>query len=463
MSMLLSQICDDRYTSVQKALRAGLIIFTAVLGLSGCEGHRGARGFAGPPGSTGASGPTGESGPAGPRGPGITWVHVTDASAQAQSDTGYLADNNSAQVTITLPATPALGDIVEVSGVGAGGWKVAQNAGQSIQVGLIGAAWVPRGPASQWNSVASSADGSKVVAAGLSTVIHTSTDHGNTWTPRPSSGTRDWFSVASSIDGNRLVALSDYIYTSSDAGESWTAQTAAGMGTWVDVASSADGMKLVAVQLSGALFTSTDAGVSWTLRLPSSSVLHVASSADGTRLYAASLSGTLVTSTDSGINWSLIPIPVQNSVDWANNLATSADGAKLAIIIDGTLHVSFDYGASWTPTGGMMAPSSVALSADGNTIMIGGNGSSVLISNDGGASWTTLPSGSHNWAALALSADGSRFVASAFGGHLYNPKPTTSLGTSGFISGSQYHAVRLQYFGNGLFSTLDSQGLLVVE
>ncbi len=73
-----------------------------------------------------------------------------------------------------------------------------------------------------------------------------------------------------------------------------------------------------------------------------------------------------------------------------------------------------------------------------------------------------MNSGARFWTAVALSADGSRFFA-AVHGYLYNPKPTTTPGTSGFIAGSQYQAVRLQYFGNGLFSALDSQGLLVVE
>jgi len=64
-------------------------------------------------------------------GPGITWVNAA-SSVQAASNTGYLASNTTAQVTITLPAAPNLGDIIQVTGIGAGGWTIAQNAGQSI-------------------------------------------------------------------------------------------------------------------------------------------------------------------------------------------------------------------------------------------------------------------------------------------------------------------------------------------
>ena len=70
-------------------------------------------------------------------------------------------------MTITLPASPAIGDIVRVSGAGAGGWKLAQNAGQSVlgaNLGLVGTTWTPRANTLNWRCVASSADGTKLVA-----------------------------------------------------------------------------------------------------------------------------------------------------------------------------------------------------------------------------------------------------------------------------------------------------------
>ena len=51
---------------------------------------------------------------------GFTWVDVTGTVLQAVSNTGYLADN-AAQVSITLPVTPAIGDIILVRGAGSGG------------------------------------------------------------------------------------------------------------------------------------------------------------------------------------------------------------------------------------------------------------------------------------------------------------------------------------------------------
>jgi hypothetical protein len=72
------------------------------------------------------NGAPGLNGTNGTNGTGIAWVDVTGTSVQAVANTGYMADN-AAQVTITLPASPAVGDVIQVSGVGAGGWKIVTN------------------------------------------------------------------------------------------------------------------------------------------------------------------------------------------------------------------------------------------------------------------------------------------------------------------------------------------------
>jgi hypothetical protein len=66
-------------------------------------------------------------------GGGITWNIVTGTSQTATANNGYIA-NNASLVTITLPSTSSTGDIVEVAGKGAGGWKIAQNSGQVIHM-----------------------------------------------------------------------------------------------------------------------------------------------------------------------------------------------------------------------------------------------------------------------------------------------------------------------------------------
>lgn len=65
---------------------------------------------------------------------GLTWSEVTGTTQAAAVNSAYIA-NNAAQVVITLPDTAALGDRLVIVGKGAGGWRVAQNAGEIINFG----------------------------------------------------------------------------------------------------------------------------------------------------------------------------------------------------------------------------------------------------------------------------------------------------------------------------------------
>lgn len=68
-------------------------------------------------------------------GGGLSWTVVTGTTQSAAVNNGYIA-NNAGQVTITLPATSAVGDTVAVMGINnATGWKIAQNAGNQIFFG----------------------------------------------------------------------------------------------------------------------------------------------------------------------------------------------------------------------------------------------------------------------------------------------------------------------------------------
>lgn len=65
---------------------------------------------------------------------GLAFVDVTGTTQAMASNTIYLADN-AGLVTLTLPASATQGTIIRIVGNGAGGWTVAQNAGQSINIG----------------------------------------------------------------------------------------------------------------------------------------------------------------------------------------------------------------------------------------------------------------------------------------------------------------------------------------
>jgi hypothetical protein len=403
----------------------------------------------------------------GPPGPGITWIDVTGTTAQAASNQGYLADN-AANVTITLPTAPVLGDIVSVTGVGTGGWMIAQNAGQNVRTtGLPGSrlatdGWVlSSAPNNVWSSVASSADGSHLVATAYPGGIYTSADSGATWTLTSAPNNFYWTSVACSADGIHLVATVYFggtfggIYTSADSGTTWTLSSAPGNLGWFSVASSTDGSHLVAAVYGGNIYTSADSGTTWTLSsAPNLAWYSVASSTDGSHLVAAVYNGGIYLSADSGTTWTLSSAPTNA---WSS-VASSANGVNLvAVVVLGGIYVSHDAGTTWTQTS---APNhvwtSVVSSDDGRyqTAVVFGVG--VYTSADYGNTWLLTSVVPSNANYVATSADGSRRVALTSTG-IYTSVylQQTTLGTAGSISGSQGDAIELQYVGNGVFIVLD--------
>ena len=98
------------------------------------------------------------------------------------------------------------------------------------------------------------------MACVFSGYIYTSNNSGGTWTTNGnSSGSRIWTAVASSSDGTKLVACASngYIWTSNDSGGTWTERTGSGSRNWRGVASSADGNKLVVAVFNNYIYTST--------------------------------------------------------------------------------------------------------------------------------------------------------------------------------------------------------------
>jgi hypothetical protein len=443
-------------------------------GATGSAGPTGAQGIAGPTGAAGlagATGPTGLTGPTGSQGPGLTWVTVTGTTQQAASNTGYLADN-AARVAIKLPASAVVGDTVRVNGLGTGGWRITQYANQTIVTknvpSLSGAVWSARESSRNWRSVASSADGTKLVAAVYNGAIFTSTDSGETWTARDP--IRSWYSVASSSDGVKLVAaaaMAGDIYTSIDSGANWTAREL--VADWQAVASSTDGAKLVAVVNGGRIYTSINSGASWTARESARNWAAVASSSDGVKLVAAEYGGKIYTSTDSGATWT----PRESDRYW-NSVASSADGTKL-VAADyfgaagagagaGQLYTSTDSGATWIARESNRSWDSVASSADGTRLVavVSGTGGQIYTSTDSGATWTARES-TRFWSSVASSADGAKLVATVSSGQIYTSSGGTTAGSGGSVSGGQYDAIEVQYLGKDTFSVLSAMGNLSAQ
>lgn len=406
-------------------------------------------------------------------GPGITWETVSAANAQMQANRGYLANNASQMVALTLPAAPAVGDIVQVTGMGLGGWRIAQNASQRINLTGLKAGWggtwaTAVAAGAGVTAVASSADGCRIASTFGSAVV-TSSDCGLNWTSVDTG--QAVYELASSGDGSVLLAThgdtvaagaTNYgVLLSLDSGATWNAPFAPSLyGT--------SGLyRLGAVSRSGnhiliadgtTIHRSTDRGQSWTAAAaPAQTWRSMAVSDDGQRIAAVADGSNVWVSNDGGANWTARG-PV---LSW-RQVAMSPDGSKLVAVADGAaLRLSADGGATWGSNGSARAWTSVAMSDDGRYILGGTAGDSLYGTRDGGISWRTA-AGSSTWRSVAMSADGRSLLAAG------NPGAMQSLsdsrpGALGYVIGGTDEAVALQYVGGGRFNILNWTGVFIVR
>jgi photosystem II stability/assembly factor-like uncharacterized protein len=289
-------------------------------------------------------------------------------------------------------------------------------------------------PDNSWVSVASSADGTKLVAASTliqsgTGQIYTSTNSGLNWTVQANAPATNWSRVASSADGNKLVAIENTtiygetnspfnasgIYTSTDSGVTWTLQTNAPNAYWNSVVSSPDGNRLAATAAFGTVYLSTDAGTNWKATdLPTNFVWgSIAASTDGSKLVVTGNYCPIYVSTNSGATWTQVVGLGTNRF----SVAASVDGMKFAAatLFDG-LYVSTNSGTDWlqitnaprTPGGNWHA---IVFSAE-NKMIVSAIGAPIYLSADCGETWITNSAPiNHTWQAIAVSADGNKLVA----------------------------------------------------
>jgi len=392
-------------------------------------------------------------------------------SITATPNFGYLAQNDTTPVIITLPPTADIpvGQVVRVSASGAGGWIVAQNAGQTILAGNlvnnVGVTWVTNSSGLSFKAVAASSEGRKLVAAtsGGGGQIFISTNYGVTWSG--SSVLGNISAVASSADGTKLAAAVNggLIYTSTDSGTTWNPRANSGNRTWTGIASTLDGNRLVACSQSHGIFISTDSGVTWPSNpIGAAAWSSIASSANGSNLTATIQGFTIGVSTNGGLNW----VSRESNRSWTCSAISSDGGVMVAGVSGGgQLYTSGDYGNTWQPSSVSGNWTGVGCSSDGSRMIAVASGGGVYVSQDSGLSWQqrglpTFPT----YTGAACSSDGSTLVAVASGTGIYSSsKATTTVGTAGQLIGSRLAAVELQHVGNGVFIPVSFVGNIRVK
>jgi hypothetical protein len=330
----------------------------------------------------------------------IGWVPTNGTVVQAQVDHGYVLTSPQL-VTVTLPAAANAGDIVRISGAGAGGWRIKENPGQSV-IGNF---------ASYSNSYQ--------VSVQISTFAN------------------DYRDVAASVDGSRMYAVGNFngIVASSDSGRTWNSVgTLAGF--WQSIACSANGRIVYAVSTAGGIQKSVNSGATWSV--VSGSATTIACTADGSKsftggiacsgngTYLAKLAGGVITiSTNGGTTFN---VPVTAPVAGVTCLGVSSDCTRLvAGVNNGLLYGSANVGATWT------AITTTNQSLSGAWMSGGGSTFATAVSTAG-----SISGGIYNYAVGVL--------------------PDT-FGTNS-ITGSQSSAVELQFIGNGQFMPVSSAGTI---
>jgi photosystem II stability/assembly factor-like uncharacterized protein len=160
-------------------------------------------------------------------------------------------------------------------------------------------------------------------------------------------------------------------------------------------------------------------------------------------MYAAQFESSVYTSSDAGNTW----FQTSLSTATATAVACSADGVALAVSgRDGTVTVSSDGGNTWL-TNTLAAGSyfsSVAISADGSTVLTGvfdfyqPNADSLYVSTNSGASWTTENLQTNSWTSVGMAGDGRRLFAAGYpllaispdGGGTWTNLPSPVLGNA---------------------------------
>jgi hypothetical protein len=217
-----------------------------------------------------------------------------------------------------------------------------------------------------FSTLASSADGKKWVGTFHSApdYIYVSTNSGQSWAPTASPSSSQWETVASSADGTILAAtiFNGTIYYSTNSGSSWLPSGAPSK-KWEALSMSADGTKIVAAANNDTIYALTNLGGTWTPTGASIDTWQsLAGSADESRLVASSGSGTFVSS-NSGANWT-------PGTAISGQVTSSSDGSKLAVFNGYQIYTSSDYGNTWVSNNwpNSCIFQSICSSADGNRL-----------------------------------------------------------------------------------------------
>jgi hypothetical protein len=295
--------------------------------------------------------------------------------------------------------------------------------------------WIPSSSQSlSWETVAASADGTRMLAAVYGQELYLSTNAGSSWVATSTGAPNGygWYATASSADGTNLMAAGLFIegiYISTNGGASWYPSGATN-GNWISLYSSANGRLMVGstAASNGQIYYSTNFGLTWTnASAPGTYWRGMAGTPDGTTLFSSdnSYNGRIYKSTNFGASWA--PLSGSPNVGYWDKLACSTNGNFVIAASDGGgnpahIYISTNSGTNWSvPPGSPMGIwKGLICSSDGTKIVALAQDAGIFSSSDSGVTW--MADNAPNtllWVGLAGSADCTKLAATANDAPIY--------------------------------------------
>ena len=192
-----------------------------------------------------------------------------------------------------------------------------------------GATWVERSNATaqRWYAVASSSNGSVLVAAAAKGGIYVSKDQGLTWS-NTTSLSKFWKGVACSANCTYILAThKGSLYTSWDTGSTWVSRKNSSNQAWTIPTVSSTGASMAACAYNNFCLTSNTFGRTWANQTGSGRRYwtSVASSSDFSVLVGSVSGGYLYLSLDKGVSWQQMS---SGTATWTQ-VACSSSGSRL--------------------------------------------------------------------------------------------------------------------------------------
>ncbi len=243
--------------------------------------------------------------------------------------------------------------------------------------------------------------GSRLVAVGDRGHILYSDDQGSTWT-QAKVPTRQLLTAVFFVDEKHgwAVGHDAQILASADGGATWTQQyqdlkrEAPLLDIWFK-----DAEHGLAVGAYGALIETTDGGKTWadvSDRLDNEDQFHLnaIASIKDTGLFIVGEQGSMFRSSDDGQTWEKLEGPYQGSLFGV--ISTAQPHTLLAYGLRGNLYRSTDFGSTWEQVelnaarGALEFGLSGATLLDDGSLVVVGNGGSVVVSHDDGQTFSVF-------------------------------------------------------------------------